>query len=135
MMETKQQSAYSIKAASAELGLSEVYIRRMIQQGKIATTKEQVGDTEVWRHVIAAETLNEWRNGSSVHTTRNDGRSKFVCYATTTELEAISKFLVTSKNGAIIEKANKPEDVKRRYAKSKARRAAKKEAARLAKQA
>jgi excisionase family DNA binding protein len=133
-METKHQSAYSIKEAASELGLSEVYIRRMIQQGKIETQKQQVGDTEVWRHMITAETLNEWRSGSSVHTTRNDGRSKFVCYATASELAAIQDFLKDSGNKAIIEKANKPEDVKRRYAKSKLRRAAKKAELRAAKQ-
>jgi hypothetical protein len=126
-MNTNSKS-YSIKSAAAELNLSEVYIRRMIQQGKLPTVKAQVGDSEVWRHEISAEVLEAWRKGASVHTVRTDGRSKFTLYATAAELAAIQQLLTANSIGAVVEKANKPEDVKRRYAKSKIRRAAKKAA-------
>jgi transposase-like protein len=117
---------YSIKAAAAKLGLSEVYVRRMIQQGKLVTEKTRVGDTEIWRHEITEETLTAWRKEAGARSTRTDGRNKFTLYATVEELTAIQKFLATSKNNAVIERANKPEDTKRRYAAQKARRAAKK---------
>jgi hypothetical protein len=119
---------YSIKSAAAELNLSEVYIRRMIQTGKLATTKTQVGDTEVWKHMISEETLTAWRKNSSAKTSRDDGRSKFTLYATAAELAQIQKLLQANKVTAIIERANKPEDTKRRYAKAKARRIAAKAA-------
>lgn len=125
---------YTIKEAAASLNLSEVYVRRMIQQGKLATTKRPVGDTEIWRHEIAAEELTAWRTNASTHTTRNDGRSKNLLYATSEELAKITKLMVENDIEAIIEKANKPEDVKRRYAKSKARRMAKKAAMKAAAQ-
>jgi excisionase family DNA binding protein len=117
---------FSIKQAASVLNLSEVYIRRMIQQGKIETTKVQVGDTEVWRHEISEEELTKWRKSASSRTSRNDGRSKFVLYATNDELAKIVKLLEANKINSIIERANKPEDTKRRYQAQKARRAAKK---------
>jgi hypothetical protein len=124
---------YSIKDASKALNLSEVYIRRMIQQGKLATTKVQVADTEVWKHMISESTLAAWRKSSSTRTSRNDDRSKFTLYATAAELAQITKLLQSNKIEAIIERANKPEDTKRRYAKAKAARIAKKNAAAKAK--
>lgn len=117
---------YSIKAAASALGLSEVYIRRMIQHGKLATTKVQVGDTEVWRHEIAEAELNKWRKSSSTRTQREDGRNKFVMYATSDELAKIQKLLAANNVHAVIERANKPEETKKRYAKMKAKRLLKK---------
>ena len=120
------KTQFSIKEAAAEYQLSEVYLRRMILQGKIPSKKVPVGDTEILRHVIQKVDLEAWRQNSSVRTVRQDGRGKNLLYATAPELEAIQKFLVSSKNGAVIEKANKPEDVKRRYAAAKVRRLQKK---------
>ena len=110
-------ASYSIKEAAAKLGLSDVYIRRMIHLGKIATTKIQVNETDIWRHQISEETLTKWRNTAGVHTVRSDGRSKFILYATAEELADLQ-----TKTKAIIEKANKPEDVKRRYQAQKVRK-------------
>ena len=117
---------YGIKTAAQKLGLSEVYIRRMIQQGKIQTTKVQVGDSEVWKHEISEATLTAWRNSAGTHTVRQDGRNKFVMYATPEELTALQALATEAKIGAVIEKANKPDDVKKRYAAQKQRRMAKK---------
>jgi hypothetical protein len=123
------QKRFSIKSAAAALDLSEVYIRRMIQQGKLATIKTQIGDTEVWKHEIEEAELNKWRKGAGTRTSRTDGRSKYTLYATAEELKSIQGLLATHKVAAVVERANKPEDTKRRYAAQKARRMAKKAAA------
>jgi excisionase family DNA binding protein len=122
----QKPGALSIKTAAQLLGLSEVYIRRMIQQGKIKTNRVQVGDSDIWRHEIPADVLEAWRKSSAVHTVRTDGRSKFVMYATAAELNTIKEFIAKSNLGTVIDKANKPEDVQKRYAAQKARRAQKK---------
>ena len=121
-----EPKSFSIKAAAAVLGLSEVYVRRMIQSGKLETTKVQVGDTEVWRHEISEETLAAWRKDAGAHTARIDGRNKFVLYATAEELKAIQALFVANKITAPIERANTPEDTKKRYAAQKVKKAAKK---------
>jgi excisionase family DNA binding protein len=128
---TTTKASFTIKEAAIELGLSTVYIRRMIQNGKIATVKTQVGDTEVWRHEIAAAELAKWRKDAGSRTTRTDGRNKYALYATAEELAEINEWLAENENGAIVERANRPEDVKKRYAAQKARKAAKKAAAKL----
>jgi excisionase family DNA binding protein len=121
-----EQKRYTIKQAAAALDLSEVYVRRMIQQGKLETVRTQVGDTEVWRHEISESTLNEWRKSAGSRSSRSDGRTKFTLYATPDELKTIVELFKANKVQAPIERANKPEDTKRRYAAQKARRAAKK---------
>lgn len=115
---------FSIKTAAQETGLSEVYIRRAIQMKKLPTQKVQVGDTEVYKHMITKDDLEKWRNGSGTHSVRTDGRNKFVMYATPDELAKIQQFIAEQKIGAVVDKANKPEDVKRRYQAQKARKAA-----------
>jgi len=131
-MSTSSTKRFSIKQAAAELNLSEVYIRRMIQNGKLPTIKTQVGDTEIWRHEIDETTLAKWRSSAQTRTSRNDGRGKYTIYLTKAELARMQSILAEAKMTVPFEKANKPEDVKRRYAQQKARRAAKKAAAKLA---
>jgi hypothetical protein len=126
---------FSIKAAAAELGLSEVYVRRAIQTGKLATTKTQVGDTEVWRHEISEETLNAWRKDAGARSTRTDGRNKYTVYATSEELAAFKAWLVESKSKMVLERANSPEKTKANYQKNKMKRAQKKAQAKAQKQA
>lgn len=119
------EKMYSIKSASSELGLSQVYIRRMIQQGKIQTNKTMIGDSEVWKHEIAESELNRWHSDSSKRTQRNDGRNKYTLYANDEELAQIRKLLEANDIGSILERSNKPEDTKKRYVAQKARKLAK----------
>ncbi len=115
---------YTIKTAAQVSGLSEVYIRRAIQTKKLPTLKVQIEGTEIFRHEIKVEDFEAWRNGAGNHTVRTDGRNKFVLYANPNELAKLNEFLAKEKLGASIEKANKPEDVKRRYLAQKARKVA-----------
>jgi excisionase family DNA binding protein len=122
-------TSYTIKAAAASLGLSEVYVRRMIQKGKLETVKARVGDTEVWRHEIPAEVLAEWRNSAGQRSTRDDGRNKYTLYATAEELATIQALFKTNKVEAPIGRSNTPEATKKHYLAQKAKKMAKKAAA------
>ncbi len=121
------EKRYTIKAAAEALNLSEVYIRRMIHQKKLQTVKVAVNES-VWRHEIAESELNKWRKSTSTRTTREDGRNKYTLYANEAEFAQIQKLIASAKIGAIVERANKPEDVKKRYARAKARKLAAKAA-------
>jgi hypothetical protein len=115
---------YSIKQASSLLGLSEVYIRRMIQLGKLETTKVAISDN-VWRHEISEEVLNVWRNKAVQRTQRKDGRNKFVIYANAAELAKLQSLLETNQMNLPLERSNKPEQTKKSYLRRKAKLAAK----------
>jgi uncharacterized protein (DUF111 family) len=116
---------YSIKEARKELNLSEVYIRRMIQQEKLNTTKVAIS-AEVWKHMISEEDLLAWRKNSNQRSIREDGRNKFVIYANADELAKIQQLLKANNINSPLERANKTEDTKKRYLMQKAKRAAKK---------
>jgi hypothetical protein len=118
---------YSIKQAAAALELSEVYIRRMIQQKKIVTVKVMVNES-VWKHMIDESELNRWRKQTSTRSIRSDNRNKYNLYATEAELAEITKLLKANKIESPIERANKPEDIKRRYVNQKIRKQAAKAA-------
>ena len=120
------EDSNTIKNVSKRLGLSEVYVRRMIQQGKLETVKVQVSEN-VWRHEIPETVLQEWRNKSSAHTTRTDGRNKYTVYATTDEIEAFKAWLAESGNQMKVMKANPTEVTKKRYQNNKLKRLAKKQ--------
>ncbi len=111
---------YTIKEAAAALNLSEVYIRRMISQKKLNTVQIRISEN-VWRHEIEEEEIKRWRSASASRTTRSDNRNKFNLYATGDELAILETFIRNNNLGIIVERANKPEDIKRRYAARKAK--------------
>jgi excisionase family DNA binding protein len=105
--------SYSIKEVSSLLSLSEVYVRRMIQQGKLKSTLVQINDSEVKKHMIDEKDLEIWRKNSQSHSSRKDDRNKFTIYLNQEELVKVTSLL---KNLNIeIERSNKPQDSKRRY--------------------
>lgn len=96
----------SIKDVVEQFELSPVYVRRMIQHGKIKTTKVEIGKN-TFKHMIEKAEIERWRAESVTHSRRADNRSKFVLYATTEELEAIQNLLSENNIEAVINRANK----------------------------
>lgn len=85
----------TIKGICKKFELSEVYVRRMIQHGKLQTTKELVpGTTNIFRHVVDEEEVIRWRkNTVSRGSKRSDGRTKYNLYGNLEEIEKIKKLL------------------------------------------
>lgn len=84
--------SYTIRTAAATLKVSEMYLRKMIRQGKISTSKVQVTDN-VWRHEISEAELNRFSSRSKVRSSREDGRNKFNAYMNRAEEAKVRKVL------------------------------------------
>ena len=99
---------YSIKSACNEIGMSEVYLRRMILQGKIPTVKTHVTEN-VWRHEMTEEVVMmlKKKHSSGTHTLRTDGRNKFTVYLNSEETSKLVELLKMNKLDLLIERANK----------------------------
>jgi hypothetical protein len=81
----------TIKQAVQQSGLSENYIRKAIAKGDLIVEKETVGDTRIPRNVIV--NFEAWRAEAKAHSKREDGRNKFVLYATADELQRLQDLL------------------------------------------
>lgn len=94
-----------IKEVAAMLGLSQVYVRHAVRNGNLKTTKVPISeDSKTMKHVILVSEIERWRNATGGHSRREDGRSRFLLYATAEELEKVKVLLAKANNGAIIEK-------------------------------
>ena len=84
------ESKYTIKTAALELGLSQMYVRRAIQTGDLAAELEPIAPESKTNHrVIMGEALINWRDGIKTRSHREDGRVRFILYATPHEVEDI----------------------------------------------
>ena len=107
-------SNFTIRTAANKLGVSEMYIRKCVLEGKIET--KQVYFTEkTWRHEITPEALEKFNKsrGNSPH--RRDGRNKFVIYLTKAEEQKVRKLLESAnmQNVAkLLGRANPPKSKK-----------------------
>lgn len=102
---------YTIKEIVAKYNLSNVYVRRMIQQGKLITTKVPViGMKNTFKHVVDEEELVRWRS-SSQHNKREDGRNRFILYATSEEKATLDELLKESELGVIVIRQNNVKNV------------------------
>lgn len=99
-----------IKDVAKELGLSEVYVRRMILKGKIATTKVEIAPN-TFKHLIDREEVERWRKSVQGHSRRADGRSRFILYSTKEEFEKIQELLKTNEVEAIVTRQNEVKNV------------------------
>ena len=98
---------YTIKQVCEMTGLSEVYVRRMIQHGKLQTEKVPMPNMKnTFQHMISEDELNRWRSASANHR-REDGRSRFILYATAEEKAELDQLIAENENGAIITRQNK----------------------------
>lgn len=79
----------------------------MIQKGKLPTTKVKFNKNQ-FKHMISEEAAEKWRNTSSSRTQREDGRRKFIHYATENEAQELAKILKERKLGIIVKLANPP---------------------------
>ena len=85
---------YTIKQVIEMSGMSNAWIRRAISQGKLKTEKREYGEKGQFKHIITEEAWQEFRMQSG--TKRDDGRSRFVLYANSEELQQLldSGFIV-----------------------------------------
>jgi hypothetical protein len=85
---------FSIRESSIRLEVSEMYLRKMISEGKIQTTQEKVSNSDkVWKHMISEEELLRFKMKTSTKTSRKDNRNKFTIYLTTKEETLLREFL------------------------------------------
>lgn len=81
---------YTIKSAAAALGMSEQYIRSAIRSGDLETVLVPIADgATTKRHEIEGETLAAWREAHQNRSHREDGRNRFILYATPAELDVL----------------------------------------------
>lgn len=83
---------YDIKEAAVYMSKNEQYVRLLIRTGKLATNMVRVPGTRIMKHVMTQQVLDEYMKKTSVHTVRQDGRSKNTIYMTTNERELVNKF-------------------------------------------
>lgn len=87
----------SIKEVCSELGLTEVYVRRMILKGKLKSEKIEIAQN-TYKHLIERSEVERWRKevkGSA--RTRKDGRNKYTLYGTKEEIEKVNELLQKNK--------------------------------------
>lgn len=104
--DTTKTTMYGIKDACKLLGLSEVYVRRMILKGIIPTTKVEIR-TNTFKHLISEDDLNIWRESVKGRSRREDGRSKFTLYASIEELAQIQALLEENSIESPVIRSNK----------------------------
>ena len=74
----------TIKEAAKFLGKVDGYIRMLIREGKLDAHRETIGESAVWRWMLNKSDLIEWQE-TATHSLREDGRNKWLLYATTPE--------------------------------------------------
>lgn len=107
---TPTKTSFSIREAAQYLKVSEMYLRKRVNDGTIKTAKVNVlGD--IWRHEISKADLDAFKQHTSNRSSRDDGRNKFVVYLTKAEeaqvralfaankLEAVAKLLSRANPG------------------------------------
>jgi hypothetical protein len=94
-----------INAVALMLGLSQAYVRHAVRLGQLKTTKVPVSEgSKTIRHAITVADVEAWRTAHGTHAHREDGRRRFILYATDEELAKVRKLLEAQKIEAIIEK-------------------------------
>lgn len=105
---TPTKTSYSIREAARALEVSEMYLRKQVNVGKIPTTKVQISEN-VWRHEISEKDLKAFKNRTSTRSSRDDGRNKFVVYLTHAEearLRALMKSNALTDVDKLLARAN-----------------------------
>jgi excisionase family DNA binding protein len=115
MTQASKKGYLTIKEAAEEFGLSTVWIRRMVHQGKLETIRVKIGETQVERIEIARKSIEVRASGSKSR--RDDGRNKYVVYATPEEYQHLQETLEDAGLGDLpIARANPPKSKKERDA-------------------
>jgi len=97
---TPPATSYSIREAAKYLKVSEMYLRKKVNDGTLKTSKVQVlGD--IWRHQIAQADLDAFKARTNNRSSRDDGRNKFVVYLSKTEEATVRGLLKANKLEAV----------------------------------
>jgi hypothetical protein len=97
----------TINEAALFSGLSPVYIRRAILDKKLSAVKEPIAEgSKTVRNVITMESFKAWRAEAGAHTKREDGRNKYVLYASTEEIADLMKKVAGTAYADTIKRAN-----------------------------
>ncbi|MCJ7483548.1 MAG: hypothetical protein MUO31_11335 [Thermodesulfovibrionales bacterium] len=97
---TTPKSSFTIREAAHKLAVSEMYLRKMVLEGKLPTTHVAISD-KVWRHEISQAALDAFKARTGNRSSRDDGRNKFVVYMTTAEEKTVRESLKTLKLEAV----------------------------------
>jgi len=91
----EKERMYKIGEAAGAMGIREQYLRKLIREGKVVTTKVFILNalqepTHTFRHEIAQSQIDSYVSTKGTRVAnRNDGRQRFVLYATVEEMVAI----------------------------------------------
>jgi hypothetical protein len=116
----------TIHEAALMTGKQDVYIHQLVIKGKLTAEKATVPGTNVPRWNVEKASVLAYFNGGSKHTSRTDGRNKWVIYMTKAELVAVRALLSNNKLAEValsIVPANDYEKMKAYQAKRKAAKA------------
>lgn len=108
VVSSPEEAVLTLKQMVETSGKSAIYLRRVILEGKLPSTKAQIGDTKVYRHEVKVSDFEAWLNATGTRSRRADGRNKFFIYANSEELEILSAFLKEKAMELPIERAHKP---------------------------
>lgn len=87
---TMAEKKYSIREAAHYLGIGEFYMRRMIREGKMPTTKQAINNKGGFRHLVAKKDLD---NYTATKGRKNDGKVVYNGRFDKTNIEAVNKVL------------------------------------------
>ena len=93
----EKERMYKISEATGVLGMREQYLRKLIREGKIKTTKvfklnALQEPTHTFLHMISQSAIDLYLSTKGTRTrsaNRNDGRQRWILYATPEEVAAI----------------------------------------------
>jgi len=99
--------SFTIPQAAAYLGIDPHYCRKLVREGKLASTHVFIGNsTKNWRHEIAQADLDA--RATIKRSQRSDGRTKYTTYLNDAEKTTHDEIYKTAKLKNLIRRANPP---------------------------
>ena len=115
---------YTIKTASQELYIDEQYVRKLLKAGGFPGAKQQfIPGTAIMRWEIPDAAVVARKTHKGARSARADGRGKYTVYANAAELAKLTEACTKLALPAPV-RANTPEQVAKRVAAGRAKRAA-----------
>ena len=91
-MTEKAEELLTLREAAKRMGFTEAYVRMLIRRGKLKTKKVPLGpESIVWKHMIIADDVAKL--AKKPRGLREDGRRKYIVYATEDELMVAKQVL------------------------------------------
>jgi len=88
------KNTYTIGEAAVAMKMSSQYVRTLIRRGQIKSKLVPIAkDSQVTRHAIAKDQLENFLSGSARKSKRTDGRNKYVFYANFGEIGRVREVL------------------------------------------